>query len=243
MLFLLAVLLPITVKCEDYAYINEESSYKFYILDNAGLFSDGDTDYLYYDLENISYVANVGIVTLDENTYSDTESFANHFLLDNFGDDVEAIVFVIDMDNRVLTIWSDGKIRSVIEPKSTTIVDNVYTYASDGDYLECAKEVLSEIDAVINGQRIAQPMKYLSNACISVLIALIFSYVIAMGTSSSFKAKDSETLEAIFKKFEIKNADAVYTHTTREYSPESSSSSGGSSGGGGGGGGGGSHGF
>lgn len=242
------LLIPVSAmsdEVDDFFYYNEETDYIAYVIDEAGLFKGSETKALLNTMIPITEYANAVLYTTDYDYYGDTEKLANEFLLENFGDDVNAVVFVIDMDCRLLTVWSDGTIRSAVEPKGTTITDNVYEYAADGEYYECALEAFSEIRTVIEGGKIAAPMKYLSNACLAVILSLIFTYFIARKSSSTSKATNNEVMNSIYSKLDITNVKAVYTGSTREYSPrESSSSSGGSSGGGGGGGGGGgSHGF
>lgn len=242
---ILAVQIEAFAKSDDgiYIYYNDETQYSALIMDEARLFVGNEGDALLESMEAVTKYANAAIVTLSNNPYGDTETYANRFLLDFYGDDVSAVVFVIDMDLRTLTVWADGAVRRNIEPKATTITDNVYRYASNEEYYKCAKEAIDEINIVIEGGRIAQPMKHLSNLCIAILSSLLITYIVARISSSTLSASDDEVLESIYSNVELTNTRKVFVGETREYSPRKSSSGGGFSSGGGGGGGGGSHGF
>ena len=45
-----------------------------------------------------------------------------------------------------------------------SITDNVYTYASNRDYFSCAAKGFERELNLLKGQKIRQPMKYISNA-------------------------------------------------------------------------------
>lgn len=224
-------------------YEDEESGYSFFIDDMADLFTDEEAEEMLNILYEISEYGYAGVVTIDENPFGNTEAYANQYLLDYYGDGISAVILVLDMDNRLITIWSDGYLERTVSPKSTTITDNIYKLASKGEYGECAIDGLAQINAVVNGQKIAQPMKYMSNAGLAIILSLVISYFVARITSSTSKANDNETRNAIFSQFKLNNPKAIFSHQTKEYSPQSSDSSSGGGGGGGGGGSGGSHGF
>ena len=121
---------------------------------------------------------------------------------------------------------------------------NIYTYASDAEYFACAYKAFEQIVTLLEGKKIAQPMKYAGNAFLALLLALLINYFVVKLTSAARKPSEKELLEATKHSCSLVNANAVHTHTTKKYDPPSSSSSGGGgSRGGGGGGGGGGHSF
>ena len=54
----------------------------------------------------------------------------------------------------------------------------MYTYASDADYYICAMKVYEQEYTLLQGRKIAQPMKYISNALLAVVIAVVINYII-----------------------------------------------------------------
>lgn len=228
---------------------NENTGYQLLILDEAGLFSSDDMEYLWQEMAPISEYGNVLIVTLATNEYANVERWSEKFYHSEYGSQ-SGTVFVIDMDCRKVAIFSDGEIyQSIDETKADIITDNVYTYASDAEYAECASKALEQIHAVLKGKRIAQPMKYLSNGCLAILLSLLLNYAAAKLLSGQMKPQDRALLQNMYSKYELREPSVSFTHSRRVYSPRNtgSSSGGGHSGGGhsGGGrsGGGGSHSF
>ena len=153
-----------------------------------------------------------------------------------FGTD-SGTLFVIDMDQRNIWIHSDGAVYEVITTAyANTITDNVYRYASKGDYYGCASEAFRQIHELLRGRRIAQPMKYISNALLALILALLVNYGLVIGFTRLRKPKKEEILASIHRRFDYRNLHAVYTHQTKIYDPVSGGSSGGGSSSGGGGG-------
>ena len=149
------------------------------------------------------------------------------------------------MDNREIYIFSDGRNYNVITSnKAYSITDNVYRLATNEKYYECASKAFTQIEALLEGKRIAEPMRYISNAFIAITIASFVNFFIIMGKSKVKKSRNNEILKNCKVNFQIGNIWANHTGTHKVYSPQDSG--GGSSGGGGGGGssgGGGGHGF
>ena len=225
-----------------YGEYSDETGYFYFVDDEADLFGKGEEAALEDVLKPIAdKYGNAGIVTIDEDYYNDTEDYADAYIDMMFGDD-NSVVFFIDMDTRTLTLWSDGDIQRTVQSVGTTITDNVYRYASDGNYYTTAEKAMEQVYTKLEGGRIAAPMKILSNLSISVVLALLLTYIIAICVSASFKASAEELLSGIENRYAFDDKKIIFTHKTREYSPRNSGSG---SGGGGGGhsGGGGSHGF
>lgn len=224
-----------TVRAEA-LYTDPDTGYQVHIEDDAGLLSQEERDDLARQMQGITAYGNVMFKTIEENNTS-TDSYARSYYYECFGTD-SGTMFLIDMDNRNIWIRNDGRIsRIVTNAYSDTITDNCYRYASRGDYYGCASEAFSQIEALLEGQRIAQPMKYICNAFLAVIFSLLITLGLARAMSRSRKPGHSDLLQAASHEFWLNNPQAIYTHTTKHYDPPSSdsSSSGGSGGGGGGG--------
>ncbi len=228
-------------------YTDATTGYRVYIDDEANLLDKDEYAKLQEIMQDITAYGNVAFKTIDTNTYSSTESFSSSYYTQLFGSS-SGTIFVIDMDYRNIWIHSNGAIyKTITSSYADTITDNVYTYASDGDYFSCASKVFEQELALLKGQKIRQPMKYISNALLAIILAVIINYFIVKLYSRTPKASDNEILSGVFANNSFNNYQLQFTHTTRQYSPPSSSSSGSSGGGGGGshssGGGGGGHSF
>ena len=223
---------------------NEETNYYVYLDDWADLLSDEEENQLLQVMQPITSYGNVAFVSISDNPEYSTERYAKNYYEERFGYS-SGTVFIIDMEERYIWIYSDGEIyQRITTSYANTITDNVYSYASKQDYFTCASKAFEQIHTLLEGRHIAQPMKYISNALLSIALALIINYFLAMLLSKSRKASVSQLLNGTFYKTEIQNSHAEFIKQTRRHNPVSSSSSGGGSGrsgGGGGGGGGGGH--
>ena len=221
-------------------YANPDTGFLVVVEDDAELLTEEQRRELAAVMESITAYGNVAFKTIDVNTAS-TESYARSFYQKRFGTD-SGTLFLIDMDNRNIWIHSDGAVYGVITTaNANTVTDNVYQYASRGDYYGCAAEAFRQINALLEGQRIARPMKYISNALLAMILALLINYGLVLRFTGLRKPGEGEILGNIYRRFSYTKPTAVHTHQTKTYDPVSSG--GGSSGGGGhsGGGGGGGH--
>ena len=237
---LLALLL--TFVCADAVSVHAASDYRIVFEDEEDLLSDGEEAALKRDMEGILAYGNAGFITVSQ--YENTSSYAKAKYRELFGHD-SGILFVIDMGRRNIWIYCDGKIyRSIDKAYSNTITDNVYRYASRGEYYQCAKKVFEQALTLLQGGRIAQPMKYISNFLIACVSALLINFFIL-----TIQRKDDEDIiynapPALTTLVGVSILSKKITASRSRKHVESSSSSGGGgggfSGGGGGGGGGGS---
>ena len=248
--FICILPLHTTLGAENYASFtpvvtNDTTGYDIYLDDWAELLSEAEEQQLLEAMKPIAQYGNVAFASITENPYYSSKDYAEQYYYDHFSSNESGILFLIDMDERYLQIYSHEDIYDTITTAyANTITDNVYTYASDGDYYACANKAFEQILTLLEGRPIAQPMKYISNALLAIVIALLLNYFLVMLLSRSRKASTKQLMDGIYTKVEINNPTTKFVHQTRTYSPRSSSSSGGSggrSGGGGSHGGGGGH--
>lgn len=219
-------------------YINPDTEYVVILEDDADLLTDAEEAELAGKMQEITRWGSAAFKSIDENETS-TERYIESYYREKFGRE-SGTVFLIDMDNRNIWIKNNGQISRIItDSYSDTITDNSYRYASRGEYFACAMEVFDEIETLLAGSRIAQPMKYVSNGFLAVILALLLNYFLMRGMSKKRAPKESELLAGMAHHYFLNNPRATHLGQTKRYDPVSSdsgSSSGGSSGGGGGGG-------
>lgn len=240
-----ALLIPNVNAASLNEYINESTGYKVIVEDDAELLTIDELKLLQQEMIPLTEYGNIIFKTLQEN-YTHTEKYASDYYHDRFGSS-SGTIFVIDMDNRLITIFSDGSNYNIItDNKATIITDNIYNYATNEEYYECASQAFSQILTLLKGGKISEPMRHITNALLSITIAFFISFIIVLIKTSIKKPSLDEKMKNCNVKFNISNISASKTGTHRVYSPQSSSSggsSGGVGGGGGSSGGGGSHGF
>lgn len=211
-------------------YTNPDTGYSVVVEDDAGLLTEEERSELAEAMQRVTAYGNAAFKTVTENG-STTESFARSYYRELFGTE-SGTLFLIDMDNRNIWIFSDGAIyKTVTSSYADTVTDNVYRYASSGDYYTCGAKAFEQIYDLLEGNRIAQPMKYISNALLAVILSLLINFGLVRYFSKLKNPGEGEILKSIEKKFTYTEPVATYTHTSKRYDPVSSSS-GGSSGGG-----------
>ena len=225
-------------------YTNPKTNFRVVIEDNADLLTNEEEEKLKDTMIGITEYGHVGFVTINENEYHSESTYARNYSHTEFGSYVSSTVFLIDMDTRHIYLFNNGFIETKISAnKSEVITDNTFRYATNKDYYKCANETFRQVYTVINGGKINEPMRHISNFVMSIAIAVLFGYIIV---SNATKIKKQVVTKNYASTFALANANAIYIGDHTVYCPPSSSSGGGSSGGGGGGGGGGSgggHGF
>ena len=227
-----------SVEANEDGYIlikNEASGYEILVDDMADLLSYDEEKQLVDYMKACSDYGFILFVSTDVNNFSNVDAYAQDYYRSRIPDE-NGVMLLIDMDKRKICVYSEGSLKNVVtSSKASIITDNIYTYAHDGDYFTTAKKGFEQIEAVLGGKGIAQPMKYISNACLAILISLIFNYFFARSVSKKVKPTDSQIVDSVISRYAFADPTARHTNTTRTYSPRSSSSGGGRSGGGGGG--------
>ncbi|MCR4841791.1 MAG: TPM domain-containing protein [Eubacterium sp.] len=217
-------------------YTNRETGYSAIVLDNAELLSGTERETLLNDMQALTAYGTV-IFSSDYAEGYSTDDYAEsvlHSYVDN-GD--SGMVFEIDMSNRQIYIYSDGYIYDVVTSSyALTITDNVYTYASEGDYYSCAYNAFDQANSLLMGGKISQPMKHINNAlmAIGIALAVVFIFVYATGAPGDDTVSRKVKVDGSFTSLAV-----IPGALHKVYNPPSSSSGGGGGGGGFGGGGGG----
>lgn len=217
-------------------YTNPDTGYVVIVEDDADLLTPEQESSLAQQMQDITRWGNAAFKSIDDNPTT-AASYLESYYREKFGKE-SGTIFLIDMDNRKIWFKNDGQISRVItNAYSDTITDNVYRYASNKNYYKCAQMAYKQVITLLSGNPIAQPMKYISNAFMAVILALLLNYFIMRRMAKNSLPTQKERLRNMNFHYNLINTRADYVNTTKVYDPVSSSSSGSSGGGGGGGGG------
>lgn len=211
--------------------VNEETGYRLVLEDDAGLLTSEERMTLRWKMEPITQYGNVAFKSIRENA-SSAAAFAESYYHAKFGSE-SGTLFLIDMDNRKIWIYSDGAIYKTINVNyAETITDNVYRYAGKGEYGQCASQAYDEIYTLLEGGTIFQPMKYISNLLLALILALLVNFLLASYMSKLRAPSDNEILDNTIADFSHTPPEAFFQYQTRRFAP--GRGGGGSIGGGGG---------
>ena len=233
-------LLPGSVRAEAWRQVNSETGYSAVIEDPAGLLRSGELDGVGAAMLPVTAYANTAFLTCGADGGSATVlNKARRWGDSFFGASVPYTVFMIDMSTRRLGIYSSRSVYSLLNTaRANTITDNVYQYATYGEYAACAEEAFTEMARIMAGEKIAEPMKLTSNILLALICSILISYLVI---SARMKKEQEIILPDVVKAAAAGIGTVVTAHTLKRVVHHESSSGGGH--GGGGGGGGGSHGF
>lgn len=217
-----------------YMYINPDTGYKAVVEDDADRLTDDEEYNLLYYMYEVTDYGDVYYKSIEDNQGYDSDEYARQYIkYDKMCAGSSGTVFLDDTVNRRLEIFSTGEIyKHITKGKAVSITDNVYQYASDGEYFECAAEAFYEMAVILNGGKIAEPMKVMSSIFLSVLISLLLCFIVAVATSDSVKATKAQMAQAANSDVKFSNVRKIFLNQKRIYNPPSSDSSSDSSSGG-----------
>ena len=176
-------------------YTNEDTGYEVFIADGEDLLTDAQEEELTACMIPITEYGNVVFESASLYRQSTKDYISGKY--DRYWNE-SASVFLIDMGERDLGLYSSGKIAKTVTPSyASSITDNVYRYASRGDYFGCAAQAFTQEATVLAGGRIAQPMKYISCALLAVIAALLVNYLIMRRAAKNSHASQSEMMRAV----------------------------------------------
>ena len=172
-LLALVMLLPLPAVAAE----TGETDYRVVIDDEADLLTDAEENSLRAVMERVLPYGNAAFVSVDRNDTT-TERLAENKFLEFFGDTSGALL-IIDMDNRYIQLIADGAVyKTVNKTRCNEITDNIYRYASQKDYYTCAVKAFEQVTGLLEGQRIAAPFRYVTNALLAICLALLGNFAL-----------------------------------------------------------------
>ncbi len=217
---------------KDTIEIESEEGYKAIIEDDAKLLTEKEKDQLKDKMKDLTKYGNIIFKSILTNSTT-APAYARDYYHSKFQKE-SGTVFLIDMDNRIIYIFSDGSNYNIINKRKAEIItDNIYQYASNKNYFDCAYNAFDQMETLLEGGKILEPMRHISNIVVSIVIAFFITFIIVWQKTKIKEASKKAVLENCDINFEIKDVYGSKTGTHREYSPIDTDS-GGSSGGGGG---------
>lgn len=234
--FILAI--GFTAKASGIEYTDPDTGYKLIIQDDEDLITDSEEKALAETMKpalkygHIMYVSNPS-----DNYHSESVAeFAGNIYYSKVHNE-SGTLLLVDFSEREIYVASDGNNYEVLTySKAASIVDNVYRKFSDGNYYEGISLCMEQIISVLSGQKIAQPMKHISNAILSILVGMIVCAIIVTSTMGIKKASAKDVLNTVKVKMTNPKVSTIKTDTTKTYIGGSGGGGGGFFSGGGGGG-------
>ncbi|MBR2809785.1 MAG: TPM domain-containing protein [Solobacterium sp.] len=233
-LFLLFVLafgfLHLPVKAEETVIRNPSTGYEAVIDDSQDLLSDDEEKLLKVIMYRMTDYGNCMFVSAYQE--ESTSYYSRKTYRDRYGK-AAGTILVIDMYNRIIYIHNDGEVSKIItNAYSNSITDNSYSYASRGNYYQCAYSIFDQEFTLLQGGRIAQPMKHITNLLIAFLTALLINFmVLVFNRTPEEVSRENQNSLVLANGLAVTHASAKMLKRKIKYSPRSSDYGGSSSGG------------
>lgn len=200
--------------------VNPDTNYQLVIEDDAHLLDGQAIGLLQDDMAPLSAYGHVVFKSITENPFKDTFNYGADYYYSHLENE-NGVMLIIDMDIRQIYVIAGGEIFNIItEGKADSITDNIYTYAARGDYYACAKEAFAEALALLQGERIAEPMKNISNALIAALVAMFINFVIVHRTVSLKAPTKTEVDRSVNAYVRVGSLQVTHLSQNKRYEPQ-----------------------
>ena len=175
----LLLVLGVLIICTFLPAVSVLAANQLVVEDDADILTPDEEARLIRDYSTITEYMGAAFVTTDAAS-AGTSAFAEDYAISHYGNS-PAVIFVIDMYDRELYIYSNGTaLKTITRADARAITDNVYKSASRGDYYECADRTFSQILGKCRGERLARPVKHITNALIAVLCGILLNYFLTV---------------------------------------------------------------
>jgi uncharacterized protein len=204
------------------------------IEDDANLLSAEETEMLRDKMEPLTQYGNIIFKSINNNNFSSTNEYARNYYYNKYRNE-SGTILIIDMQYRYVYIVSAGNnYATITNKKAEVITDNIYRYLSSKNYYEGSSKAIEQLNTLLEGGKIFEPMRYISNILIALIISAFLNFFFIMRKSAFKKVTNKELVKDCVIAFSTANIIGNVVGTTRKYSPRSSSSGsgGGFSGGG-----------
>ena len=158
---------------------DDAGEHDVFLVDEAELFSPEEERELRQQMQKPARYCAVFLMTTRDTGSKGHAAYAEWAFQRAFSDG-DGILFLIDLDNRQLRLQKNDDNPLLSTELCESITDNVYRYASAGDYYGCARSAFSQVTAVMGGSQIPQPMKHSSNLLIALCLGLMAAFWAAL---------------------------------------------------------------
>lgn len=211
-------------------YQNSDTGYTAYIDDEEDLLSSSEEEELLKKLVPLTQYGNVAFLS-GRGEYSAAATIRDFYNEVFYGK--SGLIFFIDMENREIRIQSGGAFyRTISSDVANSITDNVYVFASNGDYYRTAAVAFSQVKAKMEGRFVATPMRWISNFFLAIFLGLLFNFTMLLMTWKQNRTGSKAVLGALRPNMILGNREVIMTNQTKVRLSSSSSRRGGQSGGG-----------
>ena len=172
-------------------YTDPQTGYMAMVIDEADLLTEEEEAKLLEEMKPLTAYGHGLLLTVTDTRLFDeiAEDLYHHYLGRDSG-----TMLLINMGSREIGLYSDGQNYKIItKTNAVTIADNIYYYARTGDWYACCSKGFQDVLSLLQGDRIARPMKYIGNALMALTVSILLNYLI-LGLLMKEKKNKNEKL-------------------------------------------------
>ncbi len=187
------IMMQLTLLSSVLVYADEYPAYEVRIVDDEDLLTDEEEDELYEVMLPLSAYGHVAFYSTSS---ADAEATIRETSY-NWFNNASSTLFMIDMGTRMIKLANTGDIYDRINKNYMNLItDNVYTYATKGDYLGCAAKAYEQELSLMEGGRIAQPMRFITNILTALVLGLLINFIYVWIKKGKTSLSDEERITA-----------------------------------------------
>ena len=207
---------------EDANYTNPYTNYKVLIDDKIGYFDENQKENLLEYMIPITDYGNVMLKITNGITLDDIETIS-YFTYYEVFENSSGVLLLFNSQGQDFYIYSTGNVKNkgITTTKSTIIIDNIRRLVKSGEYYDFAKEAFIEINDVLTGKGIAEPMRYITSILLALSLGFITTFVFVFKYSNVETASREDILKNARIKFNIENVKVSEIGKHSVYVPES----------------------
>ncbi len=197
---------------------NYDSGYSVVINDEAKLLSEDEKSQLKTNMFPLTEYGNIVFLSTDYPGKSQHQIAHDYYY--GLFQTASGTVLLIDMYERIVYIYSDGdNLKTITKSKAEIITDNIYSYLSERQYYDGSRRAFSEVYTLLEGGKIAEPMRFISNILVSIIIGFSATFIYAFKNSRIASSSSDELMANVKKKALFNSFNVVKTGERKEYSP------------------------
>ena len=194
-------------------YENEKTGYTAYIDDEENLLSSSEEERLAQKLIPLTEYGNVAFLSGrgENDAASNIRDFYKAVFYGKSG-----LIFFIDMGNKEIRIQSGGNFyKTITGDVANSITDNVYVFASKGDFYKTASLAFRQVQGKMEGRFIATPMRWISNFFLAIFLGLLFNFTMLLLSWKQNKAGSRAVLGALQPDIMLEDREVLMTNQSK----------------------------
>ena len=179
------------------SWTSPETGFTALVSDAENLLSTEEKQKLLEEMKSLTQYGNVMFASVRQTAIKDPTSLARNVYERSFGSRSSGTLFLIDMGARNITLFNSGSNYDVISRTDANVItDNVYRFASGGKCYEAASEAFRQSKALLEGRKIARPMKYINNALLALILSIMIMYLL-ISSRTIFKTRSADAMPLV----------------------------------------------